>query len=151
VPVTDELQCCLGVPIRAAEYNGIQYLAEVQDMDDLRECSPDLDAIAQLDAEGLIVTTAKSCGPYDFASRYFWPRLGLNEDPVTGSMHCMLAPYWASILGKTRFCALQASARQGVLDVHIADDRVFIGGAAVTTMRGMIELEEESYALVDAA
>jgi predicted PhzF superfamily epimerase YddE/YHI9 len=109
-----------------------------------------MEAISALDAQGLIVTTANGCGPYDFASRYFAPRLGIPEDPVTGSAHCQLAPYWAAILGKTQFRAFQASARTGVLHVKIEGDRVLIGGQAVTVLRGEIDLGE-SYALDHAA
>jgi PhzF family phenazine biosynthesis protein len=144
MPVSDELRCCLAVPVLAAEHNGTNYLVEVADMDDLRNCAPRLDAIAALKAQGLIVTTATGCGTYDFGSRYFGPKVGVPEDPVTGSAHCHLAPYWATLLGKTDFKALQASARSGVLAVRIEDDRVILGGGAVTVMHGTLELGESA-------
>lgn len=149
-PITEALRGCLGVPIRAAEHNGSNLLVEVKNFHALTHCRPNLAAIAALDAQGLIVTTASGCGNYDFASRYFAPQLGIAEDPVCGSAHCMLAPYWAAALGRTRFRALQASARSGVLDVRIEGDRVHIAGQCVTTLRGMLELGE-SHALDHAA
>ena len=109
-----------------------------------------MEKIAELDAQGLIITTATGCGPYDFASRYFAPQFGIPEDPVTGSAHCQLAPYWAAHLGKSAFRAFQASERTGILNLRIEGDRLMIGGQAVTVMRGEIELGE-AYALDYAA
>jgi predicted PhzF superfamily epimerase YddE/YHI9 len=72
---------------------------------------------------------------YDFISRFFAPAFGVNEDPVTGSAHCCLGPYWAKKLGKEELTAFQASARGGVVKVRVGEDRVYLGGQAVTVMR----------------
>ena len=78
-----------------------------------------------------VIITARSEDPaFDFVSRFFAPSLGINEDPVTGSAHCLLAPYWAERMGKTGFCAYQASSRGGILYVELAGERVHISGSA---------------------
>ena len=85
---------------------------------------------------GVIVTAAAAPRRYDFVSRFFAPGSGIDEDPVTGSAHCCLGPYWAARLGKTEFLACQASARGGEVRVRLAGDRVLLGGQAVTVLRG---------------
>jgi predicted PhzF superfamily epimerase YddE/YHI9 len=84
---------------------------------------------------GFIVTAAGTCG-FDFVSRFFCPAGGIAEDPVTGSAHCALAPYWAPRLGKLEMVAYQASPRGGVVRMTLAGNRVLLGGRAVTTLRG---------------
>jgi PhzF family phenazine biosynthesis protein len=130
----------LGVEMIACEKNRDNYLVEVRDYKTLLACTPDFKALAQLDMQGVIVTTAKDVAGYDFASRYFGPGAGIDEDPVTGSAHCFLAPYWAKKLGKTTFHALQASTREGILDASLAHDRVLISGHAVTTLKSELQL-----------
>ena len=83
-----------------------------------------------------MIATARGTGRYDFISRYFAAPYGIDEDPVTGSAHCSLAPYWAERLGKTTFLAWQASARGGELLVQLIGDRVRLSGHAVTVLRG---------------
>jgi predicted PhzF superfamily epimerase YddE/YHI9 len=84
-----------------------------------------------------VIVTARSLGgEFDFVSRFFAPGSGIDEDPVTGSAHTALGPYWADQLGKSEFTAFQASARGGVLKVHLQGDRVLLGGQAVTVMTG---------------
>ena len=90
-------------------------------------------------APGEVVATA-SGGGYDFVSRFFAPTVGIDEDPVTGSAHCMLTPYWSSRLGKARLSAFQASARGGELACELAGDRVRLTGSAVTYLRGALRL-----------
>jgi predicted PhzF superfamily epimerase YddE/YHI9 len=85
---------------------------------------------------GVIVTAKAGAAPYDFVSRFFAPGAGIDEDPVTGSAHCCLGPYWEERLGKSEFVAYQASARGGVVKVKCADSRVELGGQAVTVLRG---------------
>lgn len=114
------------------------YLAEVDDPVLLRGLCPDLARLAALPAGGLIVTSVSDDPAYDFLSRYFAPAAGIPEDPVTGSAHCTLGPYWQGKLGKQRFRARQASARGGVLAVEVHGDRVRLGGGAVTTIRGSL-------------
>jgi PhzF family phenazine biosynthesis protein len=102
----------------------------------VRELRPEYSLLAQLDARGVIVTS-RSAGPeHDFVSRFFAPRSGIDEDPVTGSAHCCLGPFWGSQLGKTEMVGYQASARGGVVRVRLEGDRVILGGTAVTVLRG---------------
>ena len=96
---------------------------------------PDIAAIARIDRGGVIVT-APGDGPYDFVSRYFAPAKGIPEDPVTGSAHCALAPYWAGRLHKTAFFAFQASRRGGEIRCKWAGDRVELEGSCVFYMEG---------------
>jgi len=130
----------LGVKIVACEQNRDNYLVEVRDYKTLLACTPDFRALLALDREGIIVTTAKDVPNYDFASRYFVPNCTISEDPVTGSAHTFLAPYWAKKLGKNTFHAIQASKRQGVLDVTLDKGRVLIRGQAVTILKGELLL-----------
>ena len=102
----------------------------------VKELEPDYSAVAKLDAMGLIVT-AKSSN-YDFVSRCFFPQTGVNEDPVTGSAHCVTAPYWAKKLNKKKLFAGQLSERGGELTCVIEYDRVLIGGRAVLYLEGKI-------------
>lgn len=83
-----------------------------------------------------IIVTSRASGKYDFISRFFGPQVGINEDPVTGSSHSCLTPYWAKKLNKTDMMAYQASARGGELHVILSSDRVLIEGQAVTTIKG---------------
>jgi PhzF family phenazine biosynthesis protein len=91
--------------------------------------------VAKIDCRGLIIT-AKGEAPYDFISRFFAPRVGVEEDPVTGSAHCKLAHYWQQKLQKDSFIAYQASRRGGELHIQVQQDRVLLKGKAVTVMEG---------------
>ncbi len=103
----------------------------------VRELMPDLNAISRIQARGVIVTSkADGTSAYDFVSRFFAPQSGVPEDPVTGSAHCALAPYWSAKLAKQELRAYQASARGGELMLRLVGDRVRIGGQAVTVLRG---------------
>ena len=102
---------------------------------DLRALSPDHSRLRKLPVRGIIVT-ARGTGEFDFVSRFFAPGSGIDEDPVTGSAHTALGPYWAGRLGKNEFTAFQASARGGVVRVRVEGDRVKLGGQAVTVMTG---------------
>jgi PhzF family phenazine biosynthesis protein len=103
----------------------------------VRDLTPDLAAVATLDARGLIVTAfARAGSPYDFVSRCFFPQSGVDEDPVTGSAHCALAPYWAKRIGRAELTGFQASARGGCVGVRVRQDRVELVGHAVTVLRG---------------
>lgn len=122
----------------AAEYvgfNGSDYLVATTDERAVREAEPDLAMLAQVEARGIILTAAGS-GGVDFVSRFFAPRAGVAEDPVTGSAHCALAPFWADRLGKTEMVGYQASRRGGYVRVRPIGDRVILGGRAVTVCRG---------------
>lgn len=113
-----------------------RFLLEFADEQQVRELRPDHARIAELQVQGVIVTARAATAPYDFVSRYFAPRVGVNEDPVTGSSHCSLTPYWTERLGKRTLLAYQASARGGVLHVRLDGERVKIAGQAVTVLRG---------------
>ena len=102
----------------------------------VRAVSPDFTLLRTVEVRGVIVTAPATTPRYDFVSRFFAPKVGVDEDPVTGSAHCCLAPFWAKRLGKTELSAYQASARGGALSVRVAGDRVFLGGRAVTVLSG---------------
>jgi PhzF family phenazine biosynthesis protein len=102
----------------------------------VRALKPDFQALARAEARGVIVTARAEGTEYDFVSRFFAPASGINEDPVTGSAHCCLAPYWGERLGKTRLTAWQASRRGGLLRLQVEGERVRIAGQAITVLRG---------------
>jgi predicted PhzF superfamily epimerase YddE/YHI9 len=102
----------------------------------VRSVQPDFATLRSLPARGVIVTSRSSSPDYDFVSRFFAPAVGVDEDPVTGSSHTVLVPYWAKKLGKSEFTAYQASARGGILRLRLVGDRVKIAGRAVTVIRG---------------
>jgi PhzF family phenazine biosynthesis protein len=110
-------------------------LVEVADEETVRRTAPDLRTLARA-ARAAIVTARASSGDADFVSRFFAPAMGVDEDPVTGSAHCVLAPFWAERLGRNDLTGHQASARGGVVRMRVAGDRVILGGQAVTVMRG---------------
>jgi PhzF family phenazine biosynthesis protein len=114
--------------------NRFDYIVEVASPDEVRRIRPNYEVLRQLPVRGVIVTSRGEDG-YDFVSRFFAPGAGVDEDPVTGSAHCCLAPYWASRLGRNELLAFQASARGGVVRVRLAGDRVKLGGRAVTVFR----------------
>jgi PhzF family phenazine biosynthesis protein len=111
------------------------YLVEAGSDRAVREMRPDFTALARISARGVIVTARSDAPAYDFVSRFFAPAAGVDEDPVTGSAHCCLGPYWAARLTKTAFTAYQASARGGVVRVRVEGDRVRLAGQAVTVLR----------------
>ncbi len=102
----------------------------------VRSLKPDFQRLGQVDTRGVIVTSTSEDPKFDFISRFFAPRAGINEDPVTGSAHCCLAPYWAKRLGKNELTGFQASPRGGVVRVKLTGDRVLLAGQAVTVVRG---------------
>ncbi|MBC8355231.1 MAG: PhzF family phenazine biosynthesis protein [Planctomycetes bacterium] len=104
----------------------------------VRSLNPDFTKLRQLSMRGVIVTSTSSDTRFDFVSRFFAPGVGVNEDPVTGSAHCVLAPYWGDQLGKTEMTAFQASVRGGVVQVKVNGERVILGGQAVTFLKGEV-------------
>jgi len=132
-----ELLTALG--LTAARYigrNQFDYLVEVESEQTLRALAPDHGTLRKLPVRGIIVTARGEGGKFDFVSRFFAPASGIDEDPVTGSAHTALGPYWAAQLGKSEFTAYQASPRGGVVKVRLEGDRVILGGQAVTVMTG---------------
>lgn len=104
----------------------------------IRSIKPDLNALAGVNCRGVIVSAKSDDRRFDFVSRFFAPAIGINEDPVTGSAHCVLAPYWRSRLGKSKMAGFQASSRGGVVQVELRGDRVILGGEGVIFARGNI-------------
>jgi PhzF family phenazine biosynthesis protein len=116
--------------------NAFDYLVEADTEEAVRALSPDHSTLRKVPVRGVIVTARSSSPEFDFVSRFFAPGSGIDEDPVTGSAHTALGPYWAGILGKNEFTAFQASPRGGVVKVQVKGDRVLLGGQAVTVMTG---------------
>lgn len=125
----------LGAKVISAEKALDDIIVELASENDLRQLKISPEKICSIDCRGLIVTT-QSSGEYDFVSRFFAPRVGVNEDPVTGSAHCKLAYYWQKKLKKNKFIAYQASKRGGELMLEIKDSRLHITGHAVTILYG---------------
>lgn len=130
----EQLASALGLTPVYAGKNKFDYLVEADSEETVRGLNPDHTALRKLPVRGIIVTARGK--NYDFVSRFFAPGSGIDEDPVTGSAHCALGPYWAKKLGKTAFRAYQASPRGGEVGVRINGDRVILSGQAVTVMRG---------------
>jgi PhzF family phenazine biosynthesis protein len=137
-PVTppDRLEEALGVKAKYTGKTKFDYLIEVDSAKIVRDMQPDFTLLRKLSVRGIIVTSKDETGQYDFISRFFAPGSGIDEDPVTGSAHCSLGPFWRTRLGKDSLIAYQASQRGGVVRVRVADDRVLLGGNAVTVLRG---------------
>lgn len=113
----------------------------VDSEDTVRSLRPDFAALREMDVRGAIVTSRCADAAFDFVSRYFAPGAGIDEDPVTGSAHCCLGPYWGKQLDKDAMTGFQASARGGVVQVRVVGDRVVLGGRAVTVLRGALSSE----------
>jgi PhzF family phenazine biosynthesis protein len=136
-PAPPELLPALGIAQAVfVGKNAFDYFVEVDSEETLRRLDPDHAALRRLPMRGIIVTARPAGGAFDFVSRFFAPGSGIDEDPVTGSAHCALGPYWGERLGKGEMTAFQASARGGVVRVRLAGDRVILGGQAVTVMTG---------------
>jgi len=134
-----ELLPALGIAeARFVGKNVFDYLVEIESDAALRALTPDHSTLRRLPVRGIIVTAKSTAPEFDFLSRFFAPGSGIDEDPVTGSAHTALAPYWAGILGKPEMVGYQASARGGVVKVRVVGDRVKLGGQAVTVMTGVL-------------
>jgi predicted PhzF superfamily epimerase YddE/YHI9 len=130
------LSAALGASVRCALRNRLDVLLELESDVAVRDLDPDFSALAQVETRGVIVTARAAEGrDYDFVSRFFAPAAGISEDPVTGSAHCALAPYWSAKLGRDRLVGYQASLRGGYVRVKLAGDRVRLLGRAVTVFR----------------
>lgn len=140
VELTDELLSATNhKPLKAFKGKS-DYMLIFNDQQEIKQLSPNLSAIEKLDARGLIVTAkGTDC---DFVSRFFCPKGGVNEDPVTGSAHTTLTPYWAKKLGKNELVAIQVSSRRGKLSCKLIGDCVEITGQAVLYMKGEIEIAD---------
>ncbi len=134
--VPEGLAQALGVEIQQVASSRFDYLVELSSPAQVRALQPNITALSRLPVRGVIVTSRADLPGYDFISRFFAPAVGVPEDPVTGSAHCCLGPYWQAILKKDSFLAYQASARGGVIKVQVEGERVKLQGQAVTVLRG---------------
>jgi PhzF family phenazine biosynthesis protein len=142
-----ELAAGLGVQAVAVARSQANYLVELDSEATLRAVTPNFQELAKIDSLGIIITSGPDSQPLtpdtqpptpppDFVSRYFAPAAGIDEDPVTGSAHCTLGPYWQARLGKAELVGYQASRRGGTVRVTVREDRVLLAGQAVTVLRG---------------
>lgn len=138
VPIArvETLESGLGVKAEYVSRSRFDYLVEVDGEDEVRKLDPDFSVLRGLKVRGVIVTSRASGSEYDFVSRFFAPGSGIDEDPVTGSTHCCLGPFWKDRLGRDDLIGYQASARGGFVRTHCVGDRVQISGQAVTVLRG---------------
>jgi PhzF family phenazine biosynthesis protein len=113
-------------------------LVELESEEGVRLLRPDLRRLSAIRARGVIVTARSTGREQDFVSRFFAPQSGIDEDPVTGSAHCTLAPFWSSRLGKDALIGYQASPRGGVVHARVDGERVILGGQAITVLRGTL-------------
>jgi PhzF family phenazine biosynthesis protein len=131
----------LGVRTLNTARSRFDWLVEVASEAEVRAARPDFGLLKRVEARGVIVTSRAAPGgsavrPVDFVSRFFAPAAGIDEDPVTGSAHCCLAPYWRQRLGRDEMVGWQASARGGEVCVKVVGERVLLSGQAVTVLRG---------------
>jgi predicted PhzF superfamily epimerase YddE/YHI9 len=129
------LDCHKPVAVKRADAD---YLVEVADEQTVANATPDFRSLARVGARGVMITARSRNPEFDFVSRFFAPGSGIDEDPVTGSAHCALAPYWSQRIGKTTLRARQLSQRGGVLEVEVRGDRVRMGGRAITVLTGAL-------------
>jgi PhzF family phenazine biosynthesis protein len=135
VSAPEGLMEALGVETYHVGRSQFDYIVEVASEEIVRNMDPDFDALCQVSMRGVIVTSRADSGEFDFVSRFFCPAIGIREDPVTGSAHCCLGPYWAKKLHKNNFIAYQASERGGIIRVRVDGDRVYLSGQAVTVFK----------------
>ena len=136
------LREALGVELSYIGRNRMDWLVEVSDAAVLRGLRPDMRGLGQVPGRGIIVTSHSDVPEYDFLSRFFAPASGIDEDPVTGSAHCCLAPYWGERLGRSEMTGYQTSARGGVVGVRVEGARVKLIGRAVTVLSGELLCHE---------
>lgn len=137
----DGLLRALGVASGHVARSRYDYLIEVADEATVRGITPDFSALARVEARGVIVTSRADAEGVDFVSRFFAPAAGVDEDPVTGSAHCCLAPYWSGKLGRSDLVGYQASRRGGTVRVRVEGDRVKLCGRARMVVRGELLAE----------
>lgn len=128
----------LGISPIAVFCSGQKYLVEVGEEAEVRLMNPDYASLRKLPGRGIVVTSSSTTPGVDFVSRYFAPWVGINEDPVTGSAHCILGPYWGRKLAKNCLTGYQASARGGTVKVRLSGERVYLSGQAVTVSQGTL-------------
>ncbi|MCJ7696124.1 MAG: PhzF family phenazine biosynthesis protein [Anaerolineaceae bacterium] len=135
-PLTELDQALGQTPVKTLYYENDLIMAELVSESAVKSFAPNFELLNKVPYKEIIITAKTDEGKYDFVSRFFAPRMGINEDPVTGSAHCILGPYWAKNLNKSEFLAFQASFRTGEVRVRLGDNRVHVGGKAITVLRG---------------
>jgi PhzF family phenazine biosynthesis protein len=131
----------LGVQPEDLGQSKYDYLVRVGSEAEVREAQPDIGELNKLGVRGVMLTSRGESEEFDFISRFFAPGAGIDEDPVTGSAHCCLGPYWGKILDKDEMLAYQASARGGIVRVRVEGERVYLSGKAVTVMVGKLQVQ----------
>ncbi len=131
----------LGISVNEVWDTKFDTMVVLKDACSVRELTPDMTSLAEIETRGVMVTSESDTAEYDFISRFFAPQLGINEDPVTGSAHCCLAPYWSQRLGKSMLTGYQASRRGGRVHCKVTEGRVELSGTAVTVLDGRLLLE----------
>jgi len=142
VPIPPGLQEALGISPKYVGASQFDYLVELDSEETVRNLKPNFALLKALEVRGVIVTARSSAPEFDFVSRFFAPGVGINEDPVTGSAHCCLAPFWGQRLKKVTMKAYQASARGGVVMVELLAKRVLISGQATTVLKGTLIISD---------
>lgn len=138
-PPLPGLNRALGIEPVFTGKNRFDYILELETPDMVRTCAPDFSALKKaLPGRGVIITSRSPDQSYDFVSRFFAPGIGIDEDPVTGSAHCCLGPFWAGRLGKTSLTGFQASKRTGIVQVFVHAARVHLTGNAVLVIKGTV-------------
>lgn len=137
-PTPSELSSAVPEPLLWVGSNGSDLLVELSNEAAVRDLVPNLSLLAAVPVRGVIVTARSERSGVDFVSRFFAPRYGVPEDPVTGSAHCCLAPFWAERLGRPNLTGYQASRRGGTVKVRLQGDRVELGGKAVLVAQGTL-------------
>ncbi|MBB6452496.1 PhzF family phenazine biosynthesis protein [Salirhabdus euzebyi] len=135
--VTENIKRVIDFPIKNVAWAEDRYIIELENEKMVRGYIPNLDAISKLEGPGVILTS-RGLEKYDFVSRYFAPKIGINEDYVTGSAHCALASYWSKILNKSEFTAYQASERGGEIRLKLKGEKVELIGSCVTLLHGQL-------------
>jgi PhzF family phenazine biosynthesis protein len=135
IEVTKTLKRVTDFPIKGAAWAEDRYILELENQDMVHKVTPNLEAIRELEGPGIIITS-RGTDKYDFVSRYFAPKIGINEDYVTGSAHCALASYWSDRLNKKEFTAYQDSERGGEIQLKIKGDKVELIGGCITLLKG---------------
>lgn len=135
-----DVYAALGIRSGVASRHENKILIELESEAAVRGLHPDFVSLLEATRHEVIVTSKAETRGFDFVSRFFAPEVGINEDPVTGSAHCVLTPYWSQKLGKKEMKAYQASERGGILKVQLGKDRVFIQGQAMTIAQGSLEV-----------
>jgi PhzF family phenazine biosynthesis protein len=139
VPALSGLSAALGAEPLSTGRNRFDLIAEFASEADVLKLRPDFGLLGAIPVRGVIATARSSDPRFDFVSRFFAPAVGVDEDPVCGSAHCCLGPFWGARLRKTELLGHQISARGGIIGVRLEGDRVVLSGAAVTVLRGMLE------------